>query len=70
MGRKKVQNKRVPSEYPQIAFRVSKEDKEQISDQIEKAQSYLNKKRKEDDPFINKNDVFLMALKAGLKLVK
>ena len=70
MGRKKVDNKKTPSEYPQIAFRVSKEDKKRISDQIEKVQAMLNKRREVSSPFLNKNDIFVMALNEGLKKLK
>lgn len=70
MGRKQVENKKMPSEYPQIAFRVSKEDKKWISDQIERVQTVLNNKRKAGAPFLNKNDVFVMAIDEGLKKLK
>lgn len=70
MGRRPVQNKKSPSEYPQIAFRLSKADKDRISDEIEAVQTLLNKRRKEDDPFVNKNDVFMWAIEEGLKVLK
>ena len=57
MGRKQVENKKVPSDYPQIAFRASKEVKESISLQVEKIQTAMNKKRKDGEPFLNKNDI-------------
>lgn len=67
MGRKPVKNKKVPSDYPQISFRVSKEDKIEINYEIERIQISLNKKRKADQRYINKNDIFLLAFKKGLK---
>jgi len=70
MGRKQVANKKVPSDYPQIAFRASKEVKEKISEQVDKIQLAMNKRRKEGEPFLNKNDIFVMALNEGLKKLK
>lgn len=70
MGRKQVENKKTPADYPQIAFRVSKEDKKHITNQIDKIQQVMNKRRKDDDPFLNKNDIFIMALNEGLKKLK
>lgn len=70
MGRRPVQNKKLPSEYPQIAFRLSKDDKDRISDEIEAVQTLLNKRRKEGDPFVNKNDVFMWAIDEGLKTLR
>lgn len=70
MGRRPVQNKKSPSEYPQIAFRLSKADKDRISDEIEAVQTLLNKRRKEGDPFVNKNDVFMWAIDEGLKTLR
>jgi hypothetical protein len=70
MGRRPKADKRLPSEYPQMAFRVSKEKKEELSALIENIQSALNRKRKNGDPFINKNDVTIDALEKGLRLLR
>lgn len=70
MGRRPVPDKKTPSEYPQIAFRLSKADKDRISEEIEAVQTLLNKRRKDDDPFVNKNDVFMWAIDEGLKILK
>lgn len=70
MGRKQVENKKTPADYPQIAFRVSKEDKKRITDQITKIQQAMNKRSKDGDAFLNKNDIFIMALDEGLKRLK
>lgn len=70
MGRKQVENKKLPSEYPQMAFRVSKEDKKRISEKIGKIQAVMNKRRNDGEPFLNKNDIFIMALNEGLKKLK
>lgn len=70
MGRRPVQDKKKPSEYPQIAFRLSVDDKERISSEIEAVQTLLNKRRGEGTPFVNKNDVFKWAIEEGLKVLK
>lgn len=70
MGRRPVENKKTPSDYPQISFRVSNDDKVYILRCIESLQTALNKRRKESEPYINKNDIFLRALKEGLKRIK
>jgi phosphopantothenate synthetase len=69
MGRRPVQNKKSPADYPQFAFRVTKGNKEHLNTKIEEIQKEMNRRRKEDDPFINKNDVILIALEKGLKLL-
>ena len=70
MGRRPVQNKKPPSDYPQFSFRVSNKDKDELNSLIEEAQANLNDRRETDDPFINKNDVIVQALKDGLKTIK
>jgi hypothetical protein len=66
MGRRPVQNKKNPADYPQLAFRVTKGNKERLNALIEQVQRELNERRGEDDPFINKNDVIVEALEKGL----
>lgn len=72
MGRRPIpkDEKRLPTEYPQFTFRVSKAKKNELTAQIEAIQSARNKRRKEDDPFVNKNDVIIEALELGLKAMK
>ncbi len=72
MGRRPIpkDEKKLPSEYPQFAFRVSKAKKKELSDLIETIQSSLNKRRSNDAPFVNKNDVIVEALELGLKALK
>lgn len=69
MGRRPVQNKKNPSDYPQLAFRVTKANKERLNALIDQVQEELNQLRGDDDPFINKNDVIVEALEKGLKLM-
>lgn len=70
MGRKPIKNKKLPSEYPQLAFRASKEDKRRLTALIEDVQKYLNHHREVGAPFVNKNDVIIAALEKGLRLLK
>jgi len=70
MGRRPVENKKPPSAYPQFGFRVSKVDKKELTDLIEEVQGRMNRRRKDGDPWVNKNDVIVKALKEGLKRIK
>lgn len=72
MGRRPVpeDEKKMPSEYPQFTFRVSKDKKAELSEIIETIQTAKNKNREEGDPFVNKNDVIIEALEVGLKALK
>jgi hypothetical protein len=71
MGRRPIlaEKKKVPSEYPQFTFRVSKPDKKELTKLIEAVQEARNLKRKESGAFINKNDVIVEALKLGLEIM-
>jgi len=70
MGRRPVQNKKAPSEYPQMGFRVTKSDKDRLNSLIDEVQELLNRRRRDDEPFINKNDVIIRALDEGLKVIR
>lgn len=72
MGRRPIpkDEKKLPSEYPQFTFRVSKAKKDELAELVEAIQATRNKRRKEGDPFINKNDVIIEALEHGLKALK
>lgn len=70
MGRRPIENKKLPSDYPQFAFRVSKTDKERLTELVEQVQDRLNRQRKDGEPWINKNDVIVKAIYEGLKHIK
>lgn len=70
MGRKQIKDKKLPSAYPQMSFRLSEDDKKILNASISLVQKTLNKKRLKDEPFINKNDVIIKALTIGLKNIK
>jgi hypothetical protein len=69
MGRRPIPQKdrKLPTDYPQFIFRVTKENKKRLTATIEGIQGSLNRRRKNDDPFVNKNDVIIRALDIGLK---
>jgi len=68
MGRRPIpENERTkPQDYPQMAFRVTEANKTRLLRLIGEIQANFNRKRKEDEPFKNKNDVILEALDIGL----
>jgi len=72
MGRRPIpkDEKKLPTEYPQFTFRVSKSKKDELTDLVETIQAARNRRRKEGDPFINKNDVIIEALALGLRAMK
>lgn len=72
MGRRPIpkNEKKLPSEYPQFTFRVSNSKKAELTALVETVQAARNKKRKEGDPFVNKNDVIIEALESGLRTLK
>jgi hypothetical protein len=71
MGRRPVptKDKKLPTDYPQMAFRVTVEDKKRLTSAIERVQDSLNARCKEGDPYVNKNDVIIRALFEGLKKI-
>jgi hypothetical protein len=63
--------KKTPSDYPQLCFRLpSEEERKRIDSLIEEIQDAYNKRRKEGDLVIRRNDVVLDALERGLKAIK
>lgn len=67
---KKLQ-KKTPSDYPQIAFRLSsEEERELLYKQIDEIQEAYNEKRNESDKMIRRNDVIIEALEKGLKILR
>lgn len=65
-----AEDKRLPSEYPQFAFRVSKKKKDELTVLVEAVQDKRNRRREEGAPFVNKNDVIIEALEYGLNAMK
>lgn len=71
MGRRPVpiKDKKLPTDYPQMAFRLTIEDKKRLTSAIERIQNSLNAKRNDGAPYVNKNDVIIRALFEGLKKI-
>lgn len=55
-----------PADYPQFAFRLSKQDKEEIMELIEEIHEMLNERRDDKTPVITKNQIVVSVLKDGL----
>ena len=72
MGRRPLPEhlKKHPSEYPQLAFRVSKKDKEKLLILASKITKAMNRQRKENDSYLTKGDVFVRALFIGFEQLR
>jgi hypothetical protein len=70
MARRRIENKKLPSEYPQFSFRLTKQKKEELAALVEEVQTARNKRRGDDGAFVNKNDVIIEALEKGLKILR
>ncbi len=72
MGRRRIPEhlKRKSSEYPQLAFRVSKTDKAKLLRLAAEVAKLLNRERAKEDPFITKGDAFVKALYFGFEELK
>jgi hypothetical protein len=67
MGRRPVPAhlKKQTSEYPQLAFRLSQQDKVKLLRLADEAAKAINQARTEDEFFVTKGDVFVRALYLG-----
>lgn len=72
MGRRPVPDsqKKKPGDYPQLAFRLSKNDKARLLKAADDVAKSLNKARLDNDPYWTKGDVFVKALSLGLEQLK
>jgi hypothetical protein len=66
----KREKKKRPSDYPQMAFRVSEEDKQRLTDLIGRVHRLANKGAAEDDKKTKKNELIAAALFVGLQTLK
>ncbi|MBL6992049.1 MAG: hypothetical protein ISR65_19860 [Bacteriovoracaceae bacterium] len=69
IGQKKKEYKK-PADYPQLAFRLDSDTKEEILSSIDELVDLLNEKREDDSYVIRKNDVFVEAIREGIKALK
>ncbi len=58
--------KKVPSDYPQMTFRITQTDKERLQELIEKVTAAANASKPDDWGLFRKNDVIIDALYLGL----
>ena len=58
--------KKVPSDYPQMIFRISETDKERLKELIETVTLAANRSKPDDWGKFRKNDVIVDALYLGL----
>lgn len=64
-------NRRLPSDYPQYAFRLySKEEKAELETAIDAAVAALNKELKDHQRKYSKSEVIVTAMKEGLELIR
>lgn len=66
----KAQRKKLPSDYPQFAFRISIEDKEKIQKLVDEIHKDINKGKDQFLKKIKKNDILVEALMLGLKKLR
>ena len=59
-----------PSDYPQMAFRVSSEDKERLMELIDEVHAVANSKIKAGEYKIKRNELIVDALWLGLSSIK
>jgi hypothetical protein len=65
-----MNTKKHPGDYPQLAIRISAEDKDRIQGLVEDLLSTANKKRPANEKVFRKNDIFVDALYLGLLTMK
>ncbi len=65
-----MKKRKVPSDYPQMSFRISSEDKDRINQISEEVLKASNKTLKSEDKVFRKNDVLVDALYLGLLTLK
>jgi hypothetical protein len=65
----KPKKKKTPADYPIFSFRCSKEDKEWISNLLDRLEVKFNESADEGDILIRRNDIIIGAIKQGLNLM-
>ena len=62
--------KKASSDYGLFCFRLSKSERSELDELLDKAKKQLNKDKKEDEYVITKNQILFEAIKLGLPLLK
>lgn len=65
-----AKKKKKPSDYPIFSFRVSKQDKDELTMLINDIAALANKGNTEDEWFTWNKDIIVEALRIGLKTLK
>ncbi len=66
----KKKEKKHPNDYPLLAFRLDEETKDELINAIDDLVKQLNKNRDDNTYVIRKNDVFVEALREGIKVIQ
>ncbi|MGE3684297.1 MAG: hypothetical protein AB7G93_21465 [Bdellovibrionales bacterium] len=64
------ERKKMPADYPLIAFRVSEEVKKELHKLIEDVQEHYNRALKSEQLPYKKNEIVVEALRRGLRQMK
>ena len=72
VGRRPIpeHKRRKPSDYPQLAFRLSEADKKELLRLADVAANEINRSRGDRGPYCTKGDAFVQALYIGLKRIR
>ena len=62
--------KKESADYGLFCFRLSKKERDELNNLLDKAKTRLNKDKKTDEYVITKNQILFEAIKNGLPLVK
>ena len=62
--------KKESSDYGLFCFRLSKKERDELDDLLDRAKKRLNKDKSEDEYVITKNQIIFEAIKLGLPLIK
>jgi hypothetical protein len=67
---KRREHKKVPGDYPLLAFRVSDEVKKELTALIDQVQAYYNRALKSEQLPYKKNEIAIEALRRGLRQMR
>ncbi len=62
--------KKKSADYGLFCFRLSKTEREELNELLDKAKERLNKDKKEDEYVITKNEILFEAIKLGIIRLK
>jgi hypothetical protein len=62
--------KKESTDYGLFCFRISKEERDELNELLDRAKSRLNKDKKPDEYVVTKSQILFEAIKKGLPLVK